>query len=52
MTQRFTAHGRVTNYELQELRMLPSWRGIRWSHVWASVSQRLHPRSLEEWQNR
>lgn len=46
---RFTNAGRVTNYEMTELREQNVWRNTCWKHVWASLADTFHPRSREEW---
>lgn len=46
---RFTAPGRITNCEISGLREEGAWRGIRWQNLWASLSDKTHPASLEEW---
>jgi hypothetical protein len=54
--RRFHANGRITNYEIADLRATePLLRGgcrTRWNHLWASLSDVFHPRSLKEWENR
>ena len=47
---RFTAPGRVTNYEMEYLRQDRTWRNTRWHRVWSSVSEKYHATSLEDWQ--
>lgn len=47
---RFTAPGRITNYEMEELRTKQTWRNTRWQRVWASVSDKYHAASLADWQ--
>lgn len=47
---RFRAPGTVTNYEMAGLRAEGVHRNRTWRYVWASVSESMHVRSLEEWQ--
>ena len=44
------AAGRITNYEMEALRIKQTWRNTRWHRVWASVSDKYHATSLEDWQ--
>lgn len=45
---RLSAPGRVTNYEMESLREA-SPRRMRWAHVWQSLNEPFHPKSLAEW---
>lgn len=47
---RLKSTGPVTNYEMGRLRDEKVWRGVRWQHLWASLSDPTHPKSKEEWQ--
>ena len=47
---RFKSTGPITNFEIGGLRKEGVWRGIRWQHLWASLSDTIHPKSKEEWQ--
>lgn len=46
---RFTAPGRISNYEISGLRKDGIWRGVRWQNLWSSLSDTIHPASLDEW---
>ena len=46
--RRFQAPGTITNYQLAGVRGCGVWRGVRWLHVWASLSNEFHPRSESE----
>lgn len=47
---RFKSTGRISNYEITNLRKEQVWRGVRWTYLWASLSDPTHPKSKEEWQ--
>lgn len=57
---RFVSAGRLTNHEMQNLRMGMNFRRYRrqrrrqdawlWLYTWATVSQDFHPRSEQDWQ--
>lgn len=48
----YRAPGTVSNYEMETLRVEGWWRDCRWIYLWGSLSERCHPRSLEEWRRR
>lgn len=57
---RFVSAGRLTNYEMRDLREQRNFSRYRqqrlkkdvwmWLYTWATVSQDFHPHSMEEWQ--
>lgn len=56
---RFVSAGRITNYEMRDLRIKKNFSKYRrqrlkkdvwmWLYTWATVSQDFHPQSIEEW---
>ena len=56
---RFVSAGRLTNYEMRDLRERKNFSKYRpqrrrkdawlWLYTWATVSQEFHPRSEQEW---
>lgn len=56
---RFVSAGRVTNYEMRDLRAQKNFSKYRrqrrgkhvwlWLYTWATVSQAFHPASEQEW---
>jgi hypothetical protein len=47
---RFTNAGRITNYEIADLRAKPPRRHrYPWNLVWACLSDRFHPTSYHDW---
>lgn len=49
-TRRFIGRGRVTQYEISDLKDLSPSRS--WRLVWAAVSDPFHPHSEAEWEDR
>jgi len=40
----------ITNYEMEQLRLLDNPRHTRWNHVWCSTSNEVHPISQEHFE--
>jgi hypothetical protein len=49
---RFVARGRLTNYEMKDLREQHVGRDRTWIYPWSSLADTFHPHSLEEWDAR
>ena len=50
--RRFIASGKITNYEMHQLRAYEIEEGfthVRFNFLWASLSDQFHPHNQEEW---
>jgi hypothetical protein len=47
--KRFINKGRITNYEIEPLRLTPPPRRARWRYLWSTLADRQHPHSQEDW---